>query len=291
MAFTSDGQHHFYTENIHYNKPGALDDFVDCTYVITLESSTQRHQSLYAQLEQYKPTRHIRVCKFKSFKQVRKPFLVEQNPANDILWSHYCVFKDALKQNYSTILVLEDDFIFNRRLLDPQVHNNIKDFVQSQQPTTLFTYSLGSIPFFISSYNYNYSAMQMIGGGVHAMIHPRQTIAKCASLIETLFQERRHVDIEDILNYTIPRYNYKDPLCCQLFTETDNFKEFWGKGVFAQIFFRIIFKVFGFQKKDTIFNSFDNSYYVVKVLHLVVYFTLIFVAMFFIQKLIYRKKN
>lgn len=268
----------FSFETIRFPSTGLLDSFVQCTYVLTRKDSPH-HKSMYKQLYQYRPTKTVRVYIGNTHASVHIPS-EKSTKQNDSLTAYYNVFKDASEKKYHTILILEDACILNDRLRNPAIQNHIQNFMKQQSRSHHYCYSLGSIPFLISAFNFTHNTMKILGTGSHAIICPRQTILKCRKYIETL---QHNDNIESIFNFTITRYNYKEPLCLRTIDSSNNSQQGW--------FVRLACKIFGLQNPDTVLKDFDNLYYIVKVIHLAIYFFLIFVGMYFIQKVIYWKKN
>jgi GR25 family glycosyltransferase involved in LPS biosynthesis len=121
------------------------------------------------------------------------------------------VMNDAKK--YNTILVLEDDFMFN-----PQIDTgNIDTFVSTH---TKFIYRLGCIPYVQVPYNgYTYVA---ISAGTHAVLLSH-------SVRQYILHHPPEMDWDMYLNTCMPNFIYYRPLCYQLFPTTENQKN-WGNG-------------------------------------------------------------
>ena len=271
-------------QKLTYSKPGIFDAFVDCSYVLTLENSP-RHSTMYQQLKQYRPSSTVFIFVDKGYKKHPKPILVEQKPCHDILLSYYTVFRHAHRHNFSNILIFEDDFLLNGRILQQQYISDIQAFYLSQPRTQLFCYSLGSVPYLIKQVNYQYNTIKLIGGGLHSVIYPHQTIAMAVHFIGDLFKKRQFKEIEDIFNYDVDRYNYKFALCCQPFPVTNNFLTSWGESRLFKVFFKIVNMVVDLRTPHTIFENYDRAYLILKATHMLVILIIFVLISYCIQKI------
>ena len=261
--------HCFNFKNINL-KNGIFDNFIDATYVITLEKS-KRHESMYRQLYKYKPSSNIFIYMNKGFENCKKK-LVKQNTSNDLTNSNYNILIHAQKNNFNNILVLEDDFLFNNRILNKEYTNDIKNFITSRKNTELFCYSLGSLPIlFKNIYGNHYD---IFGLATHSIIYPKQTINKLIDYINYLYENNKNNDIDMLNNKIIKRYIYKIPLCCQTFPETKNSKSTWP--IILQHLVKIGRKYLSIDKKDKIFEAYDKIYNFLKYFQLILILIIIF---------------
>lgn len=197
----------YYMETIYYDDP--LFREVDATYIIHLESDTKRYADIREQLNLYHPTRTVHIVYNKGFKRCDKPNV--SNTVEDLVDVCVYVMNDA--QKYKTILLLEDDFMFNPRIREHT--KNIDEFVSTHSQ---FIYRLGCLPSIQVPYNrYTYVGLSL---GTHAVLFSK-------SIREKLMRPPR-MDWDLYLNYASPNFMYYMPLCYQLFPQTENQKN-WGK--------------------------------------------------------------
>jgi len=198
---------------------GLLDSSVDATYVITLEGNG-RYERVVEQLKKYHPTRVVFIMTNRGYKRCNKN-LEKDLPRYDLTDAFINVFRHAKTESYKNILVLEDDFIFSDRILDPKVGTIVNDFVSARTDTD-FIYLLGCLPFIQIPYD-RYHNIAIRSGGTHAVIYSQ------------LYRERLLYDYDTITiddwdmhnNFILQRFTYYEPLVYQIFPMTDNRKQ-WG---------------------------------------------------------------
>jgi hypothetical protein len=192
---------------------------IDATYVIHLENNG-RLNSVRRQLNEFRPTKEVFILHNKGYKKCKKEEYIDKPPL-DLIDAFWHIFKDAQKKDYKHILILEDDFIFNDKIKDKIVQQHIMNFVNN---TKYDVYSLGLLPFLQSAYN-NTTSICLLGGGMHSVIYSRECIDK------VLQDDKRSIKDWDIYIATkFTKYMYNEPLCYQLFPETENQKH-WGNDI------------------------------------------------------------
>ena len=125
-------------------KKGIYDKSLDVTYIITMEDNKSRHRNIQNQLKKCKLTKITYIVLNKGFKKCQKN-LIKNTTNYDLIHCNLEIFKHSLKLGYNNILVLEDDFIIEDRILEKQHINNINYFFKNKK-NNLFNLSLGSIP-------------------------------------------------------------------------------------------------------------------------------------------------
>jgi len=214
-------------EKLEFDSNSALLN-IDATYVIHLENNG-RLDSVRKQLNEFRPTKEVFILHNKGYKKCKKEEYIDK-ASLDLVDAYLYIFKDAQEKDYKHILILEDDFIFNKRIKDKKVQQNIMNFINREKYDT---YALGILPFLQKAYD-NTSGISLIGGGTHAFIYSRECINK------TLQKDRRNIKDWDVyLRITYRRYMNNEPLCYQLFPETEN-QENWGKSTIVLINLYII---------------------------------------------------
>ena len=197
-------------KTIYFNDP--LFKWVDATYIIHLEGNG-RYNDIEKQLELYHPTKIVHILFNKGYKKCDKNGI--NNPSIDLVDANKYIIEHA--KRYDTILVLEDDFIFDENIKDHT--DNIDTFVKNH---TYFIYRLGCIPSIQIPYNLN----TYIGfsGGSHCILYSKSVRE---SIQESMTNLNTNKDWDVYLNFKSLNYIYYKPLCYQLFPETEN-QKYWG---------------------------------------------------------------
>jgi hypothetical protein len=221
-------------EKIIFND-GLLSDEVNATYILHLENNG-RYESIMEQLNEYHPTNIVYICYNKGYANCKKSEYINISSL-DLVDTNLHILKHAKDHNYDNILVLEDDFIFNKKIKDKSHRNNIKTFVRRHENYP-FMYLLGCIPGLQIPYNYYTNIV--VSAGMHAVIFNKLMYD------EILNENPQSIKDWDMYsNYKFKqRYTYYIPLCYQLFPETENQKTWgnWEGSTFIDIFGGNIFK-------------------------------------------------
>lgn len=195
---------------------GLLDEAVDATYIIHLEGNG-RYEDILNQLAQLQPTKVVYLVFNKGYKKCEKDKSITL-PAHDLVDAFLEIFKHS--KNYSNILILEDDYFFNEKILQETNRSSICTFLKNHKQED-FQYLLGCIPFIKIPFDLNHY-ISIISLGTHATIYSQKNREKILKLDKTI----EDWDIYNCIHNR--RYTYKEALCFQLFSETDNSKS-WGK--------------------------------------------------------------
>ena len=196
-------------------KHGIFDNSLDATYILHLENNG-RLSNIKKQLQKIKPTKKVFIYYNKGFKTCKKNNI--QNTNQDIIHSNIEIFKHSQMNQFKTILVLEDDFIFDRELVFKENIININNFIHNNQQKRLML-SLGCIPVFICPSmhkNVNYSLLSL---GDYNMIYT-QKLQKY--ILENEKKIYKYGDWYNYTNYFSNKYIYYKPLIYQRFEETKN---------------------------------------------------------------------
>jgi hypothetical protein len=204
---------------------GFLDNCVDATYIINLEGNG-RLQNIYNQLNQYQPTKKIYIFFNKGYKNCNKK-LYKNTPSYDLIDTYINIFKDAKSQNYKNILILEDDFIFDEKILNIENTNEICNFIQNKDEE--YVYILGCVPFVqIPSISYNRNVLLKMG--THACIYTEKMMEKILNTKQSIIS-----DWDVYMNFNLKQYMFYEPLCYQLFPQTENRKEWFYVFIFSEL--------------------------------------------------------
>ena len=193
---------------------------VDATYIINLEGNG-RYDLIEKQLSEYHLTNIVYICLNKGYKNCYKNDYINSPPL-DLTHAYLNCFKHAKNNNYENILILEDDFIFDKKIKQINHRKNINKFLKGHK-NEYFLYYLGCIPVLQTPFDFNNNIL-LLSVGSHAIIYSKKTRDYILNLNEVNIN-----DWDVFLNFfIIPRYIYYTPLCYQLFPETEN-KKYWGK--------------------------------------------------------------
>jgi hypothetical protein len=207
----------YHLEKLVFDSNSALLN-IDATYVIHLVNNG-RLDSVRAQLNEFKPTKEVFILHNKGYKKCDKDAIINK-PTLDLVDAFLYIFKDAQKKDYKHILILEDDFIFNKKIKDKKVRQNIMNFIKNKNYDI---YGLGILPFLQKAYDNN-TSICFIGIGTHALIYSRNCINKTLELRKSKLTINKHKfhDWDYFTGWTFRKYIYNEPLCYQLFPKTEN---------------------------------------------------------------------
>ena len=195
-------------------KYGIYDNSIDVSYILTLKNSL-KIKNIYKQLTIAKPTKKIFIVVNDGFKKCAKDLPI-QNKKYDTMHSYIEIFKHAKKNNYQNILILDDNFIFDKEITYLKHTTKINDFC-SKNKNEHFILSLGSLPIVIFPYD-EYFYKSIISTGIYSMIYSRPFIDKTLNQKDNL---KKINDWNYYTNKTFKHYIYYIPLCTQLFNDTD----------------------------------------------------------------------
>jgi hypothetical protein len=243
---------------------GLLDKCLDATYIIHLEGNEERKSNITEQTNLYNITKNIIILNNKGFKKCKKN-LREQTPVCDLIDCYIQIFKNAEEKDYNNILILEDDFIFNEKIKDSKVIEQITEFINAQSSeNNNFIYLLGTVPYLQLPSLFQDHSRVFISTGTHSCVYSKQFRKK---ILEIKYPQDTINDWDVYTNLKCPytnRYIYKIPLCYQLFYESDNFNS-WKDTLNLKYILLAIFKFLNMDKNGepgfTFFYKFSKIFY------------------------------
>ena len=207
---------HCYNFILYKEKEGILDKCVDATYILYLKNNG-RLENIKDQLAKVHPTRIIYIVENEGYKKCDKK-LSKQSPTIDLIDGYFQIFNHAKKENYNNILILEDDFIWNDKIVDPEIGKDICEFVNNQDSN--FIYYLGCMPMIKMNLGTNHLRTFM-QTATHSLIYGRK-------VREQILKSDKDAITDWDMNLSMfvrpTCYCYKSPLCYQTFPVTDNQK-------------------------------------------------------------------
>lgn len=185
-----------------------------------MEDNTERHKNIKNQLKKLQPTKLVYIVFNKGFRKCEK-HLPENKSNFDIIHCNLEIFKHSLKENYSNILVLEDDFIIEESATNSKHINEVNKFCL-QRKNKKYMLSLGSIPTLVLPYSFKFRIL--LGGfGMQAIIYSRKYILYMLKKKDYIYKIG---DWDEVNNWNIFNYLYYKPLITQIFPETENRKNY-----------------------------------------------------------------
>jgi hypothetical protein len=206
-----------FTFESHYFNKGIFDDAIDCTYIIHLLNNG-RLQSIYDEIKNTIPSKTVIIAKNLGYKKCNKK-LIENAPYQDLTDAFLQCFSHAKKNGFKNIIILEDDFIFNKNITQSDI-DKISDFIKVNKDEE-YVLNLGCLP--VAIYPSIYSGMYRTikNFGMHCNIYSEKLINN----MDNLDVSAKHWDVIIEKNVKL-RYMFYRPLCYQTFPETEN-KKTW----------------------------------------------------------------
>ena len=210
----------FYEYNHNQEENGLFDKSIDATYVINLKNNG-RFESVINQLNQYKPTKKIYILLNEGYKNCEKN-LPKQCVLQDLIHCYLTIYEHANNNSYDNILILEDDFIFNKKIKNTEIIDDINNFLNYNKNKS-FLYFLGGIPILSISVKKNHYKPLFIAT-THCVVYSKQTRNFLLKNKNKIYNSNEGIDLylSDNINN---KYHYKYPLCYQTFPLTDSQKE------------------------------------------------------------------
>ena len=251
---------------------------VDATYVLSLKGSP-RMINVKRQLTDNPLTRITYIVENPGYRKVNKP-LPRQNSEADVAFSHYVACKHALKNNFRKVFVLEDDFIFEKELLE---HENLSEIIDNFLHPKVDHYFLGCTPFIAVPSSWDFVHWKVIYGGcTHAVLHTLSGLEKTVNSYETNPEEIYGIDLHIFANNNC--YMHYQPLITQTFPETENKITAWGKGDIGKDITSWMIAKMGLDTKTR--PGFDYIYFFAKCI--IIILLLVIVALIIFIRWLYR---
>jgi len=203
--------------------PTGLLDFiweeaVEATYIIHLEGNG-RLEKIKQQLETFHPTRKVYILHNQGYQSCDKSPEINK-PSLDLVDANLEIFRHAREKGYGNILILEDDFQFDTKILFSEHRDEIAAFL-AEHIHQDFMYLLGCLPVLMIPVDIHAKHYLLEGAiGMHAVIYSSSLRERILEKEQILFK-----DWDIYHNIESRRYTYFTPLCYQLFPETENQKQ------------------------------------------------------------------
>ena len=198
---------------IKYDK-GLFNDCCDCCYVMTLNNSKRDFMS---RLDIHQPHSIVKINYNQGYNNCSK--MNVNNSNSDLIDSNRYVFIDAMKNNYKRILVLEDDFIFDKNLYNMNDIKEINKFVRNTNPDV---YNLGPLGNLCTLPITRKHHKHLIFACAHAVIY---NVNFMENFLKDYFV---YIRWENYLNnFKFSKWSYYKPIVFQIFPPTPHQIEEW----------------------------------------------------------------
>ena len=267
-------------KKIKYNT-GLLDEAVDATYIIHLEGNG-RYDDIMSQLKTYHPTKEVYIVFNKGYKKCKKDEHIKL-PAHDLIDAFLQVFKHAKNENYDNILILEDDFIITEKIMKESVQHNICSFLNSNKHKD-YQYFLGCLPLLQFPCTLDCKHYINIGSlGTHAVIYTKKNRERILKV------NQKDITDWDWYSFTHSRrYVYCEPICYQLFPDTDNSKNWHKDNYIFHIISKLAKKILNLYKLDTRVEPGYTIFYIFSKLFAFILLILLILILFIVYKIVNR---
>ena len=241
-------------------KYGLFDSFIDCTYIIHYEnknnkSNSNKLKNIQYQLKKYKPSKKLFIYVNKDPKNCKTNLNLNN--------TYFNIFQHSLQKNYNHILILHENFIFKRLILQEDI-SNINEFIKENEQNN-FILSMGTFPLLYYTVNKNFNK-SLLSLDSHCNIYSKQMRNYLLKKKNNYFN----------FNTYFNTYFYKKPLIYQKFDEKN--KEKWNYLIVTYM------KLLNFEKKPE--KAFEYTYKISYIFSNAV-FIFIFLVLLFIIYLIY----
>jgi len=205
-------------EELRFPNDGAFDDFVDASYVLTMEGSPRRDAYL-REMRRLRPTARVFIQINAGFRRCHKPDI--RLPAEDLTHAFRRAARHALRRGYRTVAIFEDDVFFSEDCVRhrTRIASELGEFLGDRvvRPKAVF---LGIVPSL--SVRASPHIRRGFGIGTHAGIYSRAALERIARL------DPVGNDIDGITNALGYKWFYHRPLAYQIYEKTDN-QATWGR--------------------------------------------------------------
>ena len=250
-------------------KKGLFDDkSLDATYIIYTEGNKKRYNNILNQLNKIKPSKIVYILHNKGWRKCPKDKYII-NTAKDLVDCNINIFKHAKKKNYDNILILEDDFLFNEKINDKNIINNINDFILNKKNTS-FSFYLGTIPFIFLPYNLNINR-GLLNIYTHSVIFSKKYRENVLN-----YNYKKIYCWDMFQNYfNFNKYYYNIPLCYQTIEKTENSKNWLIGDIMRNLYFKITYTLNANKNPELFFNLVYISSYIIMFLIILIFYILI----------------
>lgn len=257
---------------------GLFDKSIDATYIIFLEGNTKRYENIKNQLIKNKPTKKVYILYNKGWKKCQKNKYIT-NTAKDLVDCNMYILKHAKKKNYDNILILEDDYMFDNKIKNKNIIEEVDNFLLKKKYTS-FSFYLGTLPILFIPYNNNINR-GLLNIYTHSVIFSKKYREKI------LKYNYKRINCWDVFQnkFNMNKYYYNIPLSYQKIEETENSKNWTVPNIIRIIYLKIAKLLSAEENPILFFKLFYFISYVITILVILV----ILGMLYYIYKIL--KKN
>jgi hypothetical protein len=248
-----------YKLKLYKYKDGIFDNIIDATYIIYTLGNNNRYNNIKEELNKIKPSKKVYILENKGWRKSKKKIYIT-NTSKDLVDCNIHIFKHAKKKNYDNILILEDDYIFDKKLKKNNVIKNIEDFILKKKNKS-FSFYLGTIPFIFLPYNLNINR-GLINIYTHSIIFSKKYREK------VLNYNYKNISCWDVFQnyFNYNKYYYNIPLSYQIIEETENSLNWGVPNIVRKIYLKVAYMLKA--NKDPII--FFNMWYILSYILIVI---------------------
>ena len=267
-------------------KNGFLDSFVDATYILTMIDSN-RKDNYENQLKEFIPTKIVYIVYNKGYKKCNK-ILIEKIPPYDLIDSYLNTINHSINNNYNNILILEDDFIFDVKIKDKKIINEIENLFNNNNNKSIY-FNLGPSP---NIFYPNFFSNSNIYRGISAILS--HSIIYNKKILHNIINDKNiynYLHIDKYLRSNYENYFYKIPLSYQTFPNTEN-KKYWFSKETNNLFNIYYHKIFNYMIDKIEINTnpilgWNRLYNILFLLNYLIFTILIIFLIIFLIFIIY----
>jgi hypothetical protein len=269
----------YYIDQITTDK-GLLDNVVDLVIILTMHNS-DRINNIKTQLNRINLHKNIIIQYNHGYKLCEKN-LLKQNSVHDLNNANYHAMKLAKQMNTNYILLLEDDFILSKELINN--NNIINDLLYFKKTTDFNILGLGSMFILkpLSIFNKFKKCFSMTMA--HANIYDKYYINNYIND----YENNQILTNHDLYFYKYKLYIYYKPLIFQVIEKTENS---YNWEIFNIKTNKIIFKLhdllnLNFTDIETMDNNWEKLYKYNYIINYIIYIIILLIICYIFKKLI-----
>ena len=259
----------YYYDTIQKNM-STWDAVIDGCFILIMENSKHK-ENIYKNIIPNVPVSKIFVQYNKGFRKCEKENIDRTD--KDLAYSLKVAFQKALSMGMKRVLVLEEDVLFDDRIQNKEITDDIKQFISIKNPDV---YNLGTL--------FNFSNLMTIWSNhlhsyymsfTHAVIYSEMYMK------DFIKNNTKNIHTDVYFNKFKNKYLYKIPIVYQLFEKTENTDNWNSLGINWYSVSKFV--IFDFYKLDKQAQpGFDKVYEENKKLHI---FILLILSILFVKYL------
>jgi hypothetical protein len=233
--------------------------------------NSPRNNHIEEQLKKFIPTKIIYIVHNQGYKNCSK-ILPKQSSDYDLIDANLNIMNHSINNKYNNILILEDDFIFNDKIKNKNILNEIYKLFKIRENNE-FYFNLGPMPYLFYPHLFIFNNIYR---GIIALC--TQGIIYNKKIRESIIKKNINIGYDLFLTLNYENYFYRTPLCYQTFPMTENQNNWCNSLYLSKIcisFFKIMIKLL---KLDIqVEPGFTIIYTIMFIIHYLIVFILILI--------------